>query len=153
MFSLLNQIKVLTFCLFPDFDHLKKKEPSQPSVASKPSITPQTWPICISSNEATKQFVHEHEVRSSMTLDLNPGQTTNAPCKTVLTAPESNVFIVRLHRINAVAVGRQNSRAGSGSGRHGSGSARSSRNMDSPTAMDGVAGRNTTRSCPLSIVS
>lgn len=73
------------------------------------------------------------------------------PCKTVLTAPDSNVFIVRLHRIrpqrsrllpaaaNAPAASAAAAMASAVGGGNGAGSTGSS--------------TNGTRSCPLSIVS
>ncbi|XP_037039950.1 uncharacterized protein LOC119076961 [Bradysia coprophila] len=44
-----------------------------------------------------KQYVQEREVESSLIYDLHPGDVP-LPCRSVLSAPESNGFIVRLHK-------------------------------------------------------
>lgn len=44
-----------------------------------------------------KQYVQEREVESSLMYDLHPGDMS-LPCRSVLSAPDSNGFIVRLHK-------------------------------------------------------
>lgn len=81
-----------------------------------------------------KHYMREREVEHSVTLDLLPPPLEHlVPCRSVLTATGSNGFIVRLHRSKS-----QNKHS----------SAASSRNMDSSMSV-----RNSTNSCPLSIVS
>lgn len=75
-----------------------------------------------------KEYVQEREVESSLIYDLHPGDML-LPCRTVLTAPESNGFIVRLHKSKVKKV-HGTTHKSSGEGRI----------------------RNST-SCPLSIVS
>lgn len=114
---------------FADFDHNVRQQSRQqfPSTAAQLAAGE---PIC------SDQYVHEREVHASLTLDLHPSAAVPGPCKTVLTAPESNVFIVRLHRTRAPRP------------RLGPASA-----MMTGSAGSGGARANNTRSCPLSIVS
>ncbi|KAJ6644369.1 hypothetical protein Bhyg_09338 [Pseudolycoriella hygida] len=44
-----------------------------------------------------KQYIQEREVESSLIYDLHPGDLT-LPCRSMLSAPDSNGFIVRLHK-------------------------------------------------------
>lgn len=81
-----------------------------------------------------KHYMREREVEHSVTLDLLPPPLEHlVPCRSVLTATGSNGFIVRLHR--SKSQNKHNSVA-------------SSRNMDNTMSV-----RNSTKSCPLSIVS
>lgn len=72
---------------------------------------------------------HEREVESSLIYDLHPGDMS-LPCRSILSAPESNGFIVRLHKPKVKKTYETTHRSSGESGR-----------------------RNTTNSCPLSIVS
>lgn len=78
-----------------------------------------------------KQYVQEREVESSLIYDLHPGDMT-LPCKSVVSAPESNGFIVRLHKPKVKKTYETTHRSNSGE--------------------SGRRIRNAT-SCPLSIVS
>lgn len=75
------------------------------------------------------QFIQEREVESSLIYDLHPGDMT-LPCRSILSAPESNGFIVRLHKPKVKKTYETTHRGSGESGRR----------------------RNAT-SCPLSIVS
>lgn len=90
-------------------------------------------PIC-SNTDSLKAYMHDREIVSSLTLDLHPSQHQQNLCKAVLVAPESNGFVVRLHRTKShnkhMPINTNN------------------RNMDSETKV-----RNSTKTCPLSIVS
>lgn len=63
-----------------------------------------------------KQSVQEREVESSLMYDLHPGDMS-LPCKSVLSAPESNAFIVRLHRPKVRKVYETTHRSSGESGR------------------------------------
>lgn len=89
--------------------------------------------IC-ANTDSIKTYLNEREIESSLTLDLNPGQHQQIPCKAVLVPPESNGFYVRLQRTKSHYKQMPTNT--------------NIRNMDSATKI-----RNSTRTCPLSIVS
>lgn len=76
--------------------------------------------------------MHEKQVESSLTLNLHP-DNTNSPCKSLLSAPESHGFLVRLHK----PTNKKNHQ-----------SLTNNKNIDRS-----MKNMNITSSCPLNIVS
>lgn len=90
------------------------------------SQMPPTESIC---KTDPKQYVQERKVESSLMYDLHPGDMS-LPCKSVLSAPESYGFIVRLLKPKVRKVYETTHRSSGESGR-----------------------RKNATTCPLSIVS